>query len=181
MTLTDSYLRRLRIPHNWPDLGKVMLQDIHNSSYTPYFHSNNVLLNMETQKIKNKNKHGDSKTWKQTHNYFQDPCHRSLSLSFKIHATDQSLFLYIHPLIFTTLFAVYPFLPTLPLISLQITSKFNGVAAFLLFFFYRKENRQAKKLASSGTRPRNQVSCFQFWSAFFHAQHYPSVIQESLP
>ena len=42
-----------------------MLQDTHNSSYTPYFHSNNVLLNMETQKIKiNKNKYGDSKTSK---------------------------------------------------------------------------------------------------------------------
>lgn len=123
MTLTDSYLR-LRILHNRPDLGKVGLQDIHNSSYTPYFHSNNLLLNMETQKLERRHT-----TIPKTHVTDQ-----SLSLSFKIHATDQScLFLNIHPFIFTMLFAVYPFLPTLPLISLQITSKFNGNATFLLF------------------------------------------------
>ena len=113
-----------------------MLQNTHNSSYTPYFHSNNVLLNMETQKIKinmETQKLESRNTFPRSMSQitlFQDPCHRSISLSLHISSYIYNtlwclpLFTYITSYIFTN--------------NLQVQW---GCSLFIIIFIEKKIDR----------------------------------------
>ena len=124
-----------------------MLQNTHNSSYTPYFHSNNVLLNMETQKIKI-----NMETQKlESRNTFP----RSMSqitLSFKIHATDQSLFqdpchrsislsLHISSYIYDTLWCLPLFTYITSYIFINNLQVQWGCSFFIIIFIEKKIDR----------------------------------------